>query len=157
MRCARRVLGRLRPDLNHQRKEIDRQNTGPNGSPSKAWIVSGPTSGIGRRTALELAGHGIVVLIGRDPDKLRDLEAAGLGLAPLGELVLGRGSDLRVRNPDGGACRGSRDERDDQAPPPAVLSGLRLTRSEGHRARPEESARRSASHRGSWRWRRPCR
>lgn len=41
----------------------------------QAWIITGPTSGIGRRTALELAAHGTVVLVGRDPDKLRDVEA----------------------------------------------------------------------------------
>ncbi|MGA7416996.1 MAG: SDR family NAD(P)-dependent oxidoreductase [Acidimicrobiales bacterium] len=50
-------------------------NTAPDGSPSKAWIITGPTSEIGRRTALELVRHGIVVLVGRDPIKLRDLEA----------------------------------------------------------------------------------
>ncbi|MEW9702880.1 hypothetical protein [Paenibacillus sp. SI8] len=32
---------------------------------SPAWIITGPTSGIGRRTALELAKHGTVVLVGR--------------------------------------------------------------------------------------------
>jgi NAD(P)-dependent dehydrogenase (short-subunit alcohol dehydrogenase family) len=46
-----------------------------------AWIITGPTSGIGRRTALELAGHGTVVLVGRDPARLaeveRDIEAKG--------------------------------------------------------------------------------
>jgi NAD(P)-dependent dehydrogenase (short-subunit alcohol dehydrogenase family) len=36
----------------------------------KAYIITGPTSGIGRRTALELAKHGRVVLVGRDPVKL---------------------------------------------------------------------------------------
>jgi NAD(P)-dependent dehydrogenase (short-subunit alcohol dehydrogenase family) len=35
-----------------------------------AWIVTGPTSGIGRNIALELAGMGTVVLVGRNPDKL---------------------------------------------------------------------------------------
>jgi NAD(P)-dependent dehydrogenase (short-subunit alcohol dehydrogenase family) len=44
-------------------------------SPSPAWIITGPTSGIGHRTALELAGHGTVVLVGRDPGKLRGVEA----------------------------------------------------------------------------------
>lgn len=43
--------------------------------PAKAWIVTGPTSGIGRRTALELARHGTVVLVGRDPGKLAEVEA----------------------------------------------------------------------------------
>jgi NAD(P)-dependent dehydrogenase (short-subunit alcohol dehydrogenase family) len=44
-------------------------------SPSQAWIITGPTSGIGRRTALELARHGTVVLVGRDPNKLKEVEA----------------------------------------------------------------------------------
>jgi NAD(P)-dependent dehydrogenase (short-subunit alcohol dehydrogenase family) len=47
----------------------------PSGSPSEAWIITGPTSGIGRRTALELASHGTVVLVGRDPGKLREVQA----------------------------------------------------------------------------------
>jgi NAD(P)-dependent dehydrogenase (short-subunit alcohol dehydrogenase family) len=50
------------------------QTTGHNGSPARAWIVTGPTSGIGRRTALEIAAHGTVVLVGRDPSKLEELE-----------------------------------------------------------------------------------
>lgn len=37
---------------------------------ASAWIVTGPTSGIGYRTALRLAAHGTVVLVGRDPVKL---------------------------------------------------------------------------------------
>ncbi|CAI9405786.1 SDR family NAD(P)-dependent oxidoreductase [Nocardioides sp. T2.26MG-1] len=40
----------------------------------RTWIVTGPTSGIGRRTALELAAHGTVVLVGRDPERLAELE-----------------------------------------------------------------------------------
>lgn len=40
-----------------------------------AWIVTGPTSGIGRKIALELAGLGTVVLVGRSPDKLGRVEA----------------------------------------------------------------------------------
>ena len=42
----------------------------------KAWIITGPTSGIGRRTALELAKHGTVVLVGRNRDKLDVVEQA---------------------------------------------------------------------------------
>jgi NAD(P)-dependent dehydrogenase (short-subunit alcohol dehydrogenase family) len=46
-----------------------------------AWVVTGPTSGLGHRTALELAPHGTVVLVGRNPDKLatvqREIEATG--------------------------------------------------------------------------------
>ena len=44
-------------------------------SATPAWIITGPTSGIGRRTALELAEHGTVVLVGRSPDKLEEVEA----------------------------------------------------------------------------------
>ena len=40
----------------------------------KAYIVTGPTSGIGRTTALELAKHGTVVLVGRDPKKLDEVQ-----------------------------------------------------------------------------------
>jgi NAD(P)-dependent dehydrogenase (short-subunit alcohol dehydrogenase family) len=47
----------------------------PSASPSKAWIITGPTSGIGRRAALELASHGTVVLVGRDPAKLAEVQA----------------------------------------------------------------------------------
>jgi len=40
----------------------------------KAYIITGPTSGIGRSTALELAEHGTVVLVGRDRGKLDELQ-----------------------------------------------------------------------------------
>jgi len=40
----------------------------------KAYIITGPTSGIGRRTALDLAKHGTVVLVGRDSGKLDELQ-----------------------------------------------------------------------------------
>ena len=40
----------------------------------KAWIITGPTAGIGRRTALELAKHGTVVLVGRSRTKLDAVE-----------------------------------------------------------------------------------
>ena len=39
-----------------------------------AYIITGPTSGIGRATALELAKHGTVVLVGRDTRKLKALQ-----------------------------------------------------------------------------------
>jgi NAD(P)-dependent dehydrogenase (short-subunit alcohol dehydrogenase family) len=42
----------------------------------RAYIVTGPTSGIGRQAALELARHGTVVLAGRDPVRLGDVQAA---------------------------------------------------------------------------------
>ena len=40
----------------------------------KAFIITGPTSGIGRLTALELAKHGTVVLAGRDRTKLDEVQ-----------------------------------------------------------------------------------
>lgn len=47
----------------------------------KAYIVTGPTSGIGYATALELSKHGTVILVGRNQDKLnqvkKDIEKAG--------------------------------------------------------------------------------
>lgn len=39
-----------------------------------AYIITGPTSGIGRATALELAKHGMVVLVGRDRQKLDEVK-----------------------------------------------------------------------------------
>jgi NAD(P)-dependent dehydrogenase (short-subunit alcohol dehydrogenase family) len=42
----------------------------------KAYIVTGPTSGIGRATAMELAKHGAVVLVGRDRGKLEVVRRA---------------------------------------------------------------------------------
>jgi NAD(P)-dependent dehydrogenase (short-subunit alcohol dehydrogenase family) len=46
----------------------------PPSHPAKAYIVTGPTSGIGRRTALELAKHGTVVLVGRDRERLDEVQ-----------------------------------------------------------------------------------
>ncbi len=40
----------------------------------KAYIITGPTSGIGRATALELANHGTVILVGRNPGKLEEVQ-----------------------------------------------------------------------------------
>ena len=40
----------------------------------KAYIITGPTSGIGRSTALELAKYGTVVLVGRDQGKLDEMQ-----------------------------------------------------------------------------------
>jgi len=39
-----------------------------------AYIVTGPTSGIGRETALVLAKHGTIVLVGRDRAKLDEMQ-----------------------------------------------------------------------------------
>ena len=46
----------------------------PKATDRKAYIITGPTSGIGRRTALELAKYGTVVLVGRDPAKLGEMQ-----------------------------------------------------------------------------------
>lgn len=40
----------------------------------KAYIITGPTSGIGRATALELAKHGTVILVGRNSGKLGEVQ-----------------------------------------------------------------------------------
>ena len=42
----------------------------------KAYIITGPTSGIGRCTAFEVAKHGVAVLVGRDRDKLDAMQKA---------------------------------------------------------------------------------
>ncbi|MBW4094075.1 MAG: SDR family NAD(P)-dependent oxidoreductase [Acidobacteria bacterium] len=41
---------------------------------NEVWVMTGPTSGIGRRAARELAHRGIALLVGRDPGKLREPE-----------------------------------------------------------------------------------
>lgn len=50
------------------------QVSGKNQAGSKAYIVTGPTSGIGRATALEVAKHGTVVLVGRNGEKLSETQ-----------------------------------------------------------------------------------
>ena len=40
----------------------------------KAYVITGPTSGIGRATALELAKYGTVVLVGRDRQRLDEVK-----------------------------------------------------------------------------------
>jgi NAD(P)-dependent dehydrogenase (short-subunit alcohol dehydrogenase family) len=40
----------------------------------KAYVLTGPTSGIGRATALELTKHGTLVLVGRDAKRLREVQ-----------------------------------------------------------------------------------
>jgi NAD(P)-dependent dehydrogenase (short-subunit alcohol dehydrogenase family) len=50
--------------------DTHKEKTMPKPLNRKAYIVTGPTSGIGLRTALELARRGTVVLVGRDQRKL---------------------------------------------------------------------------------------
>jgi NAD(P)-dependent dehydrogenase (short-subunit alcohol dehydrogenase family) len=40
----------------------------------RAYIITGPTAGIGRATALEMAAHGTVVLVGRDGGRLGEMQ-----------------------------------------------------------------------------------
>jgi len=47
--------------------ETTLKNSHPAGG---AYVITGPTSGIGRRTALEVAKHGTVLLVGRSREKL---------------------------------------------------------------------------------------
>ena len=53
----------------------------------KAYIITGPTSGIGHSTALELAKYGTVVLVGRDRGRLdevrKTIERAGHHAVPV--------------------------------------------------------------------------
>jgi NAD(P)-dependent dehydrogenase (short-subunit alcohol dehydrogenase family) len=42
----------------------------------KAFIITGPTAGIGRATAFEVPKHGTVVLVGRDREKLSEVQKA---------------------------------------------------------------------------------
>ena len=42
----------------------------------KAYVITGPTSGIGYATALELSKHGTIILVGRNADKLNKLKKA---------------------------------------------------------------------------------
>ena len=46
-----------------------------NAAPEKAYIITGPTSGIGYATALELAQHGTVILVGRNQEKLEQVRS----------------------------------------------------------------------------------
>jgi NAD(P)-dependent dehydrogenase (short-subunit alcohol dehydrogenase family) len=56
--------------------ELNMTEAMQSGSPAnrKAYVITGPTSGIGLRTALELARHGTVVLVGRDSARLDDVK-----------------------------------------------------------------------------------
>ncbi|MDQ0504227.1 SDR family NAD(P)-dependent oxidoreductase [Xanthobacter agilis] len=55
----------------------DAKNSGiQNAAPTRAYIITGPTSGIGRAAAFELANHGTVILVGRDQGRLNEVEQA---------------------------------------------------------------------------------
>jgi NAD(P)-dependent dehydrogenase (short-subunit alcohol dehydrogenase family) len=70
-------------------------DTAENPSPTMAWIITGPTAGIGRRTALELAKHGTVVLVGRNHAKLDSVEQAIRAQGGQAVSVISDLSDIR--------------------------------------------------------------
>lgn len=80
----------------------------PPAGPANAWIITGPTSGIGHRTALRLANHGTVVLVGRSPDKLdavrREIETTGGRALPvvadLSDITSARRAAARIATLD---------------------------------------------------------
>ncbi|HTN45824.1 MAG TPA: SDR family NAD(P)-dependent oxidoreductase [Flavipsychrobacter sp.] len=61
----------------------------------KAYIITGPTSGIGYATALELAKHGTVILVGRNPDKLNRVQKVLKERKQNGVLVVCDISDIK--------------------------------------------------------------
>jgi NAD(P)-dependent dehydrogenase (short-subunit alcohol dehydrogenase family) len=75
---------------------------------TKAWIITGPTSGIGYRTALELAKHGTVVLVGRNATKLdsvrTEIESSGghavTVVADLSDVTSARRAAARIAELD---------------------------------------------------------
>jgi NAD(P)-dependent dehydrogenase (short-subunit alcohol dehydrogenase family) len=79
-------------------------DTASDPSPTKAWIITGPTSGIGRCTALRLAAHGTVVLVGRNRAKLDEVnkEIQGHGghavsvITDLSDITSARGAAAEI-------------------------------------------------------------
>ncbi|MGC9380514.1 SDR family NAD(P)-dependent oxidoreductase [Streptomyces sp. MH13] len=62
--------------------------------PDKVYVITGPTSGFGRRAALALAEHGTVVLVGRNAAKLDDVRSTIEGTGGKAVSVLCDLSDL---------------------------------------------------------------
>lgn len=61
---------------------------------NKAYVITGPTSGIGHATALELAKHGTVVLVGRNREKLDQLQKTIEGMGQKAVSVVCDVSDM---------------------------------------------------------------
>ena len=100
----------------------------------KAYIITGPTSGIGRCTAFELAKHGTVVLVGRDRGKLAEVQKIIEQKGP----ARGIGRVRLVRSCER-AARGLGDHR---APSP----DRRLAQQCGHRADARNEKRAGLGH-----------
>lgn len=64
-------------------------------SKEKAYIITGPTSGIGYETALELAKYGTVILVGRNTEKLKQVEKTITGKGQKAISVVCDISDLK--------------------------------------------------------------
>src|ERR1700761_6321358 len=60
-----------------------------------AYVITGPTSGIGHAAALEISRHGAVILVGRDPQKLADLKSALVRLGRMATVVVCDLGDLK--------------------------------------------------------------
>jgi NAD(P)-dependent dehydrogenase (short-subunit alcohol dehydrogenase family) len=60
--------------LGKQTTKEERMSKDSSPAERKAYLITGPTSGIGHRTALELAKYGSVVLVGRDRGKLDEVQ-----------------------------------------------------------------------------------
>ncbi|SEM76806.1 Short-chain dehydrogenase [Chitinophaga rupis] len=62
---------------------------------TKAYVITGPTSGIGFATAMELAKHGTVILVGRNRDKLNQVQKTIAGNGQKAICVVCDISDIR--------------------------------------------------------------
>ncbi len=63
-------------------------------SSTPAWVITGPTSGFGHATALELAAHGTVILVGRNADKLAAVKSEIEGRGGRAVTVVGDLADI---------------------------------------------------------------
>ena len=103
---------RMEPEPTAQKREAREtaeRETGRGGlGQGGAYVITGPTSGIGQRTALELAAHGTVVLVGRDPGKLDEVQRAIEGGGGKAVTVVCDLSDLASRPARGGGDRRAR-------------------------------------------------
>lgn len=64
-------------------------------SATKAYVITGPTSGIGLATTMELAQQDTVILVGRNPDKLNQLQKTIASKGQKAICVIGDLSDMK--------------------------------------------------------------